>query len=183
MRQMHRLLSPLRRGLQQVVRACTLNRVNDAASIQTVQVETLSGEVIEVPRIQDYGITSVPLPGAKGVVAAIGGKTNGYVCIKMDDKRYRQVSLKPGEVALYDNQGQLVHLKEGGLMDLVAITQITAKVPLFRIEGKLDVTGDITDNVDTTGQSMAGMRSAFNGHNHPGDSGGTTGTPNQEMGT
>lgn len=183
MRKLQRVLSPLRRGLQQVVRVCTLNRVNDADSIQTVQVETLSGEVVEVPRIQDYGITSVPLPGAKGVVVAIGGKTNGYVCIKMDDKRYRQVNLKPGEVALYDNQGQLVHLKQGGLMDLIANTKITAKVPLFRIEGKLDVTGDITDNVDTTGQSMAGMRSTFNGHNHPGDSGGTTGTPNQEMGS
>ena len=171
MRQMHRLLSPLRRGLQQVVRVCTLNRVNDASAIQTVQVETLSGEVIEVPRIQDYGITSVPLPGSKGVVVAIGGKTNGYVCIKMDDKRYRQVNLKPGEVALYDNQGQLVHLKEGGLMDLVAITQITAKVPSFRIEGDLEVTGDVIGDADSSAVNLTT-------HTHPGDSGGNTGAPN-----
>lgn len=171
MRQMHRLLSPLRRGLQQVVRVCTLNRVNDAAEIQTVQVETLSGEVIEVPRIQDYGITSVPLPGAKGVVVAIGGKTNGYVCIKMDDKRYRQVNLKPGEVALYDNQGQLVHLKEGGQMDLIANTQITAKVPSFRIEGDLAVTGDVVADADSSAVSLTT-------HTHPGDSGGNTGAPN-----
>ncbi|WP_273152855.1 phage baseplate assembly protein V [Methylophaga thiooxydans] len=181
MRRLQKLLSPLKRGLQQMLRAGTLLKVNDSPPIQMVQIETLSGEVIEVPRIQDYGITSVPLPGAKGVVAAIGGKTNGYVCIKMDDKRYRQVNLKPGEVALYDNQGQLVHLKQGGLMELIANTQITAKVPVFRIEGQLNVTGDIIDHVDSDGLTMASMRSTYNGHNHDGDSGGTTSNPNQSM--
>jgi len=58
---------------------------------------------------------------------------------------------------------------------------VTATVPLFRIEGNLEVTGDITDHIDATGQSMAAMRSTYNGHTHPGDSGGTTGTPNQGM--
>ena len=29
---------------------------------------------------------------------------------------------------------------------------------------------------------MQGIRDTYNGHNHPGDSGGTTGAPNQGMG-
>tara|TARA_R110002050_G_scaffold269917_1_gene412411 strand:- start:34872 stop:35420 length:549 start_codon:yes stop_codon:yes gene_type:complete len=181
MRNILKLMSPLRRGLQQMVRVANVIKVNDASPIQMIQVETLSGEIIEVPRIQDYGITSVPLPGSKGVVVAVGGNTNGYVCIKADDKSYRLVGLKAGEVALYDNQGQMVYLQENGQMRIVANTQVTATVPLFRIEGNLDVTGEITDRVDIDGLSMASMRTTYNGHTHPGDSGGTTGTPNQGM--
>lgn len=182
MRALTKLLAPLYRGIKQSVRAVKLIRVNDAKSIQMIQVETLSGEIIEVPRIQDYGITSVPLPGAKGVVAAIGGNTNGYVVIKMDDKNHRLLGLKAGEVALYDHQGQMVYLKENGHIHVIANTQLTITSPLTRIEGDLVVTGDITDHIDTGGQSMSGMRSTYNAHTHPGDSGGTTGSPNQGMG-
>lgn len=181
MRAVFKLLAPFKRGLQQMVRVANVIKVNDASPIQMIQVETLSGEIIEVPRIQDYGITSVPLPGSKGVVVAVGGNTNGYVCIKADDKNHRLVGLKAGEVALYDNQGQMVYLQQNGKMNIIANTQVTAKVPLFRIEGNLAVTGEITDRVDTGGQSMSGMRSTYNGHNHSGDSGGTTGKPNQGM--
>lgn len=181
MRRLQKLSAPFKRGLQQLVRAANVIKVNDASPIQTIQVETLSGEVIEVPRIQDYGITSVPLPGAKGVVVAVGGNTNGYVCIKADDKNHRLVGLKAGEVALYDNQGQMVYLKQNGQMHIVANTQVTATVPLFRIEGNLEVTGEVTDRVDTDNVSMASMRSTYNGHTHTGDSGGSTSQPNQGM--
>ena len=181
MRGLIKMMAPLKRGLQQMLRIGSLLKVNDAQPLQLVQVETLSGEIIEVPRIQDYGITSVPMPGAKGVMAAVGGKTNSYVCIKMDDRRYRLVGLKKGEVCLYDYQGQYVHLKQGGMMDLLALNQITAKVPLFRVEGDLVATGEIIDRVDTTGQSMANMRNTYNNHDHDGDSGGITSKPRQGM--
>ena len=182
MRDLIKLLAPLKRGIQQMARAAHVLKVNDDSTIQMIQVETLSGEIIDVPRIQDYGITSVPLPGAKGVVVAVGGNTNGYVAIKVDDKRHRLVGLKEGEVALYDTQGQIVHLAENGKMHLIANEQVTVKAPKCRVEGDLEVTGEIIDHVDTDGRSMASMRTVYNGHNHDGDSGGTTGTPNQGMG-
>lgn len=181
MRGFLKTLSPLRRGLMQLLRVATLTRVNDAKTIQMVQLETLSGEVIEVPRIQDYGLTSVPLQEAKGVVAAIGGNTNGYVVIKMDDHRYRLVNLEPGEVALYDDQGQFVHLKRDGHIHAKANTQLTITAPLTLFEGDVQATGEITDRINSGGLSMQDMRTTYNGHNHPGDSGGNTGSPNQEM--
>lgn len=181
MRGLLKTLSPLRRGLMQLLRVATLTRVNDAKTIQMVQLETLSGEVIEVPRIQDYGLTSVPLQEAKGVVAAIGGNTNGYVVIKMDDHRYRLVNLEPGEVALYDDQGQFVHLKRNGHMHAKALTKLTVDSPLTVFTGDVQALGEITDRLNTGGISMHDMRTTYDGHNHPGDSGGNTGTPNQEM--
>lgn len=181
MRALLKTLAPLRRGIAQLLRVGRLIRVNDAKTIQMVQLETLSGEVIEVPRIQDYGLTSVPLQEAKGVVAAIGGKTNGYVVIKMDDHRYRLVNLEPGEVALYDDQGQFIHLKRDGHIHAKANTQLTVTAPLTVFEGEIKATGEITDRINTGGLSMQGMRTTYNGHNHSGDSGGSTGTPNQDM--
>ena len=66
-------------------------------------------------------------------------------------------------------------------MDLLALNQITAKVPLFRVEGDLVATGEIIDRVDSTGQSMASMRTTYNDHDHDGDSGGLTSTHRQGL--
>ncbi len=44
------------------------------------------------------------------MVLALGGRSNNYVVIKCDDRRYRLSGLAEGEVALYDDQGQKVVL-------------------------------------------------------------------------
>lgn len=181
MRALNKVLAPLQRKVMQLFRAATVLRVNDKSGIQMVQVETMLGEIIEVPRIQDFGFTSNPVKSAKAVVAAMGANTNGYVVLKVDDGRYRMTELKPGEAAMYDSQGQFIHLKEGGIIEITGLTQLVAKVPNFRVEGNLDVTGEVTDQVDTGGLSMSGMRGTYNDHDHDGDSGGSTSTPNQEM--
>ena len=46
---------------------------------------------------------------------------------------------------------------------------------------RLEVTGEIKDRCDGDGKTMEEMRETYNQHTHPGDSGGTTGTPNQGM--
>lgn len=143
---------------------------------------------------QHYGYTSRPLSGAEGIIDKDG---NHIILIASDDRRYR-IPIEDGEVALYDNQGQVIRLKAGkevhiyGCDKLTAAVAVEAKItcPLVRLvaSGKvrieaplLEVTGEIKDRCDSTGKSMSDMRSTYNGHNHPGDSGGTTGAPNQGM--
>jgi len=46
---------------------------------------------------------------------------------------------------------------------------------------QLEVTGEIKDHCDTDGRTMDEMRTIYDSHTHPGDSGGTTGVPNQGM--
>lgn len=53
----------------------------------------------------------------------------------------------------------------------------------MNITGNVTITGSLyaTEEVSDGVRSMAADRAIFNSHNHPGDSGGTTGNPNQQQ--
>ncbi len=134
--------------------------------------------------VQHYGFSSRPLAGAEGILLKQG---NQIMLIASDDRRYR-ISLDAGEVALYTDEGDYVHLKRGRLVEvntdtlrIIADTKVTMQTPLVETTGEIKAGGDITDQVGGSGRSMQGMRSVYNGHQHAGDSGGTTGTPGDQM--
>jgi phage baseplate assembly protein V len=166
-----------------IIGRCILRAVNDAGGVQLVQAQLLADELQDdMERIQQYGYTSVPLPGAEGVAVFAGGNRDHGLVIAVEDRRYRLKGLKGGEVALYDDLGHKVHLTRDGIVIDGAGQQVTiTNTPKTRIESDLDVTGEIKDLCDSGGKTMSGMRNVYNGHDHPGDSGGTTGTPNAEM--
>ena len=70
----------------------------------------------------------------------------------------------------------IITVKNNGEVNITAPTSVTITSPTVHITGDLNVDGDITDGI----RSMAGDRAIYNQHTHPGDSGGTTGVPNQQ---
>ena len=78
---------------------------------------------------------------------------------------------------------------ETDILRVVATQKIIFETPLGEftqdvdIGGKLTVGGDITDQTVTGNtQTVAGMRSVYNSHDHAeNDNGGPTSAPNQEM--
>lgn len=91
--------------------------VDDDAQIQSVQVSGLDDELLDqVERPQPYGFSSHPHAGAEGVFVAVGGTRSHGLMIMVDDRRYRLRSMQAGEVAIYDDQGQAVHLKREGML-------------------------------------------------------------------
>lgn len=141
--------------------------------------------------IQHYGFASAPKAGAELVIHVQG---NIVTCIASDDRRYR-LSLADGEVALYDAQGQKVHLAAGGDIEVVAIakvtvtapkvevvasTVVTMTTPLLEVSGNITAGGDViaTGNVADAGgtKTMAGMRTTYNSHVH-----GTSPAPTQQQ--
>lgn len=103
--------------LRLMVGRAVLSLVQDATKLQAVQVKLQDGVARDnVEHFQHYGYTSVPFPGAEAVYLALGGSTDHVVVINVDDRRYRLKGLAAGEVALYDDQGQKIHLTRNGIV-------------------------------------------------------------------
>lgn len=146
-------------------------------------------DVADREYFQHYGYTSRPKDGAEIIFMAEG---NVVIAIASDDRRYR-LALQDGEVALYDDQGQKIHLKRNKEIEIsgcdkliatcavsaavtapevtiVASTKVTLTTPLLAVSGNITAGGNITatGNVaDASGtKTMGGMRTIFNTHTH-----------------
>lgn len=118
---------------------------------------------------QHYGYTSRPLAGAEIIIIREGGH---FLAVASDDRRYR-LALENGEVALYDDQGQKIHLKRNKEIEIsgcdtltatvgvsttvtcptvtvIASESITLDTPLVTCSGDLQVDGSINSGVNIT---------------------------------
>lgn len=114
---------------------------------------TAWGDIDDREYFQHYGLTSRPKAGGEAIFIRQG---NNIIAIASDDRRYR-LALEEGEVALYDDQGQKVHLKRDGIevesptkitatapeVTIVASTKVTIDSPLTECTGNLSVAGGI----------------------------------------
>jgi phage baseplate assembly protein V len=116
-----RLLAPLRRRLLFMVRRGVVKLVNDALGLQGLQVSLRAAELRGgIERFQEYGFSSVPLPGAEAILVAVGAQPGFLVAIAVDDKSSRPKGGLPGEVTLYSKFGQHVLLKADGSVEISA---------------------------------------------------------------
>ena len=100
-----RMMWPLKRRVLLMVGRAVLRLVDDAPGIQVVQVEAMKDEIIDGPeRIQQYGMSSRPLPGAEAVVLSCGGVRQHSLVVAVDDRRHRVRGLEEGEVCLYTDE-------------------------------------------------------------------------------
>lgn len=135
-----------------------------------VELQGLAGESVSGELIQHYGFSSAPLEGAEYVVVPVGGNSKHAVVVASDDGRYR-VTLQDGEVSLYTDEGDYIHLKRGRLIEVEtetllvkAKTKIRFETPLVELSKDLKADGQITDAI----RSMQGDRELYNAHGHPG---------------
>lgn len=116
-RDIQKLLAPLTRRLRLVASRGIVKLVDDSFKLQGMQVQVYADDLRDgVERFQNYGISSVPFAEAEAIVLALGGNASHTVVIAVDDRRYRLKGMAEGEVALYDDQGQKVHLTRAGIV-------------------------------------------------------------------
>ncbi|CUR45499.1 Prophage baseplate assembly protein V [Alloalcanivorax xenomutans] len=185
--------------IRRLASAGRLLRVDDSPQVQVVQVELLAGEIRNLQRLQDYGITSVPLPGAEGVAVSLNGQRGRTVMLKVDDRRYRPVDLEPGDTCLYTHEGTVVHLQKGQKILVEGATQVTVKSAGIVLDGPvqctktLNVAGLITGQAGLTitgaaaqingatlseaGNLTTAAGTSVDGHSHNESGGGTTSEP------
>jgi len=157
---------------------------------------------------QHYGFTSRPLAGAEAIVLKRG---NIIICVASDDRRYR-IAVEDGEVCLYTDEGDFVHFKRNKLLHVSTggklLIDAADKVEINTAQVKVNASGSVEVNtpeavvnaetkcqVNSPEVNLSGDRNGlnrmvderlidiFNSHTHPGDSGGTTGAPNQTLST
>jgi phage gp45-like len=149
-----------------------------------VQARLLSDEVLDnVRHIEPYGLSYRPLPGAQPYVFFPAGDRSAGFAVVTGDRRY-QMQIEGGEVAIHDNQGNYVHIKQSGDIEINAAAAVTLKSPVEVVIDAplLRVTGDILDQSSSAGKTMAAMRQTYNTHTHPeNDNGGPTNAPNEKM--
>lgn len=180
-----RFLAPYARRLGNLLARGVVSVVNAAAKMQVLQVKLLAGEAkAGLEHFEPYGYTAHPHPGAEVLAAFFDGDRSHGIVIVAADRRYRLKNLAAGEMAIYDDLGQKVHLTRTGIViDGAGLPITITNTPQVRMETPLlEVTGDIHDRCDTTGRTMHGMRDIYNIHVHPeNDGGGPTDDPNEQM--
>ncbi|WP_137971859.1 phage baseplate assembly protein V [Pseudomonas sp. F(2018)] len=152
-----RLLNPLRRGLAHIVARAVVTLVNDAAKMQTLQIGILKDEAMDdIEHWQGYGLTVVPHPGAEALVLAAGGHRAHSVVISCADRRYRLVGLEGGEVALYTDEEDKIHLKRGRVIEVETMTLIVkAGTGVHYDTPEITTTGRIVAQGDVIGSGVS----------------------------
>lgn len=142
-RTIQKLTAPMQRRIRLMVGRAIIRLVNDAARVQEAQVTLLEDETRDgVERFQEYGFTSVPLPGAEAIMVSVSGNRDHGVIIAVEDRRYRLTGIEGGEVALYTDEGDKIHLKRGNAIDIEtdtltinATTKVQINTPLLQVTG------------------------------------------------
>lgn len=114
-------MAPLWNRVLLLVGRAVLTAIDDTEGLQLVQITGLRDEVRDgLPRLQNYGFSSVPLPGAYALAIFQGGdRAFGAVAVA-DDPRYRPTGWAPGETGMYDWLGKFIRLRADGTLEISA---------------------------------------------------------------
>ena len=139
-----------------------------------VDMEGLAGETVSGELFQHYGFSSAPLPGAEYLAVPVGGNSKHTVVVASEDGRYR-ITLQDGEVSLYTDEGDYVHMKRGRVVEVVtdtllvkAASKVRFETPLVEVTGDLKVDASIKADREVADhkRSMQGDRDIYNVHTH-----------------
>lgn len=153
------LLDPLARRVAMMVARCVVKMTSDAPAMQEVQASLLEGELRDgMERFQNYGFTSHPHPGAEGVAVFVGGGRDHGLVIAVDDRRYRIKSMKQGEVAIYTDEGDSIHLKRDRCIEVTTLNMLVNAPESYTVRtGAYTVEASQGISYRTTGLTMQGI--------------------------
>lgn len=172
--QVRTLVERSMRGFRQAFRAVSTR--NTHGPIIGVEMEALALESVSGELFQHYGFTSGPLAGAEYIALPVGGNSKHVVVIATEDARYR-LQIQDGEVAIYSDEGDHIHLKRGRVIEVVtetlvvkASTKVSFETPLIETTGEVQATGSIQSKAEVIDQvrSMQADRDIYNSHDHAG---------------
>lgn len=204
--QAHKAGAAVRAGFRGVLQSLQRGR-----PVQRLDGEGLAGEPLKaIELMQHFGFTSAPPAGAQIVVLPLGGRTSAAVVVATEHGAYRVQLGADGETCLYNQWGDVIHLRQDRTIHVVAAARVLMEAPVVEIHastamsittptltvnasagvsldtptvtasGDVSAAGDVADAGGS--KTMAGMRGVFNAHVHAeNDSGGPTDSPSTGM--
>ena len=142
-------LGTILQRIHAMVTRAMVRRVRDTTLLQELQLEVRRGQLVDGAEVFGrYGFTSVPHVGAEAIAVALGGNRAHTIVLAVENRQHRMKGLAEGETAVYDDQGQAVHLKRGNIVQVVTSGTIELKAGGNTIT--VDAAGGIT--LDCPGQ-------------------------------
>lgn len=167
-----------------------IRMITDSGGRQTAQVEVTKGELISgMERMQNYGVSSYPPPGGTDcLIAFLGGNREQGMIVVAENRTFRFKNLAEGEVVLFDDLGNVVHLMRDQVL-VKGMAKVRAEAPIIEVEASSQASiksGASTVNVSPDGVDIQSPRLTHNGvnigsiHTHSGTmpGSGSTGAPN-----
>ena len=140
-------------AVRQAFRVVT-GTVDSSTKVQLLQLNGLAGEQLDgAEYFQHYGLTTSPPPGSMGIAVPLNGNTSHTVVVATEHGAYRLTELKPGEVALYTDEGAKIVLKRGRVIE-TECDIYRVKCNSFEVEAK-DSAGFITPQLTASEQLIA----------------------------
>lgn len=135
-----RLARPLVDRIARLLRYGKLTKLNSEKALQQAQIKSLDGQLLDAVEVfEPYGFTSAAKADAEALVAQVGGQRGNEVVICIADRRYRLAGLAAGEVALFDDLGNKVHLTRSGIV-VEAVEQVQVVAPKVDVAAAESVT-------------------------------------------
>lgn len=140
----------LARQVRNMVARGVVALVNSKTLMQTLQMRLTADEVKDgMEHFEPYGFTSNPHPGAEGLSLFLSGDRSHGVVICVGDRQFRLTELKPGEVAMYTDEGDRLMFKRGRVVELETLTfrvkaqtAVEFETPLIKTTGRIESQGD-----------------------------------------
>ena len=153
------LTRDLRGKMRGIVRRATLGGLDVSGAGQTFQALSTANDADDATELfEQYGITGCPPEGSEGIVLSVGGKRSASIGICFGDRSARPSGLAQGEVAVYNNAGASIVLRNDGSIELVPAAG--QQVFLGAVEGAAQVVrhGDPVIPAATMATWIAGVQ-------------------------
>ncbi len=140
----------LNRKLIQTVRFGKVVLIKDGKT-QKLQIKTLGGDVIDnAAFLEPYGLTAKPRKeGSLSLVLTVAGEATNTVVLTIHNRELRFKGLKEGEVCLYDEFDNYVHLQKDGNLAINTPNKLSGKCKT------LDLTAEVA-NINAAAVNLGG---------------------------
>lgn len=162
------MMRPLRNRVYMMISRAVVEMARDTEGMQVLKATVLAGEDRDdIERFQNYGFTSVPLKGSEALVLCPAGNREHMIAVAVDNRTLRLKGLEEGEVAIYTDEGDKIHIKRGGTIEVISAAKVHLSAPAVEL-GAAATESVIKGNT---------FQALFNAHTHIGNMGYDTAPP------